>query len=190
MRLQRGIVGAGLVLALLTGCTDDSEPQAAPSSGPTESESASASPTPTTPPPPTMPPRAAKHTDRGAIAFALHFVEVLNYTATTGDASELRRISTPDCESCLNIISVTESAYANGGYIRGSGWSVDSYSVLAPDEGPQRIVSLKVDTAAQRYRPSTKEPEKLIKRGRGRVTLHLKSTGGSWVVTRMERVGT
>lgn len=184
MRSLRGIAVAVLVLGLVIGCSDDAEPKAKPRATPSASKSASPSPTPTAKPP-TVP--AIATTDKGAIDFALYFVEVLNYTAASGKTDVLRTITLPSCKSCLNIIEGTDRTYDDGGYIRGDGWSVQSQSVFKPDSRSPWIVSFDITTGDQDYRSSSTAQAKHTESSRERVAVHLQPRGESWAVVRMER---
>jgi hypothetical protein len=190
MRSLRGIAVGAVIVAALAGCNGE-ETAAAPNSSPSASQSETPSPTASataTRPAPTPPAEASEHTDLGAIAFAKHFVEVLNYTAASGDTSQLSAISSTRCTTCRQIIELTREAYANGGYIRGRGWTVMTQSVFRPGSSGMRIVRLDVDTAAQTVKRSSEEPAARVERGHGAVSIRLQPSGASWTVMAMERV--
>ncbi len=90
-RLLAGLV-AGVLL--LGGCGEES-PKPKPLPKPSESPSASASPTP-----PAMPAAAKNQSKAGAIAFARHYVDVINYAQSTGDLEALQAVEDKACKSC------------------------------------------------------------------------------------------
>lgn len=115
----RGSAAAGLLaLALTAACSSEAEePQALPSVSPVASASPSAAPA-------VVPPSAQAETPQGAAAFARFWFETLNAAARTGDTTELRAISRPDCETCGAFAKSIEDLYRPGGRIEGGVFTV------------------------------------------------------------------
>jgi hypothetical protein len=179
-----------VVVAALAGCNGEgtaASPNPSPSASQSETPSPTASATPASPAP-TAPAEASEHTDLGAIAFAKHFVEVLNYTAESGDVRQLRRVSTAACESCRNIIRTTQDVYAAGGYVRGGEWSVETQSVFRPsNQSGGRIVTFDIGATRQVFRPAADQPEMHYLPQANVIDIFLRPTVASWVVTRMDK---
>ncbi|TIC79443.1 DUF6318 family protein [Nocardioides sp. GY 10127] len=62
-----------------------------------------------------------KHTDAGAVAFVKHWLDVFNDMQQTGDTAGFASLNTADCETCANLIDITEGIYADG-KLRSDGW--------------------------------------------------------------------
>ncbi len=97
-------------------------------SGETEPPEESPEPTPEVTAP-ALPELAEDDSPAGAEAFARHYIEVLNYTALTGDTALLEELSADDCSGCIKYIELYKSTYENGGYFTGGEWTVEAVSV-------------------------------------------------------------
>ncbi len=86
-RTLAAVLGALACLVVLGGCGGNPEPT--PLADPTPSTSATTTPSPS---PPAIPAAARKKTKAGAIAFARHFIEALNYAGKIGDTKPLRAV--------------------------------------------------------------------------------------------------
>lgn len=113
MRVLRTLV-VGVVLAvLLAACTDDDpDPKIAPSETVASTPSSSA---PTTSPSPD--PLTPEETVRA-------WVKAQNEALSTGDTSDMRRLSAPQCRGCQNFAETIEQVYAAGGRYETDGWTV------------------------------------------------------------------
>lgn len=177
----RACLGAGALALLLatSGCSDDPQPRVEPtvdSPAPSPSETTSAEPA-----------AWEVKSKAGAVAFAKHWVDVLNEAAATGELDALRSISSEKCESCGSFADLIESVYAAGRSFEGGTWQVVA-SVPTPD------LDETVARVAMRIR---QEPQRLV---RGNSTLrrypggmvtysaHLDWAGSSWEMTDLELV--
>lgn len=97
-------------------------------SGETEPPEESPEPTPEVTAP-ALPELAEDDSPAGAEAFARHYIEVLNYSALTGDTALLEELSADDCSGCIKYIELYKSTYENGGYFKNSDWSVEDTEV-------------------------------------------------------------
>ncbi|OLT18315.1 hypothetical protein BJF80_15990 [Serinicoccus sp. CUA-874] len=121
------VVAALAGLVLLAGCDSSTEPSAPPTSQdalttpteePSEDTEATSEPaeTPeeaTTEEPdadgaPEMPEEATEQTEAGAVAFALHYVEVLNYAMSNPEVGLLEPLALDGCETCDNFEELVE----------------------------------------------------------------------------------
>ncbi|WP_188037021.1 DUF6318 family protein [Actinotalea sp. JY-7885] len=152
MRLSRGT--AALLVALcavggLTGCTDRS-PEPTPT--PTPTATSGPTPTPTTPPEATAPDRpSATHeiSTEGAGAFAAYFLELYPYVYATGDLTEWRGLSHPECIFCASVITNVEEQVATGGRSEGGGNTF--IDISAVDISPELYaVTVTTEQAASR----------------------------------------
>lgn len=64
--------------------------------------------------PPPLPAAAAKHDDAGGKAFIQHYFDLTNYAFTTGDPTELAKLSAPTCVACRQTIGDVAYAYTFG----------------------------------------------------------------------------
>ena len=127
----RRVVALLACLAVLTGCDSNPSPAPLPSESPSPSSS-SPSPTAT---PPTLPAAAKGTSEAAAKAFVRYWIDTLNYAGETGDTSGLRRVSSPECKSCVGIADKIDRVYEQAGYVRGDGWVIRS---MAPVSGQSR----------------------------------------------------
>lgn len=153
----RALTSIAVTLAVsLTACggsdpePSPSSPPASPATSPATSPEPAASPKPG---PPDLPPAATKDTKAGAIAFAHHYIDLINYAQATGDVRALKEVEDPGCESCIGGRRRVSEIYESGGRIVGGdlafrptgalknanppGWTVFGSITY----GPQRIVS-------------------------------------------------
>jgi hypothetical protein len=166
---------------LLAGCSGD-EPSASPPSEPPSTTPAASPPTPT---PPSLPASARKPNKAGAVAFAYHFVDVLNYSSLTGRLDALRHASSPKCESCVNIARAIRRVYGDGGQVVGGELAIRNYSMVpaAPRRG--WTLAIQVHAKPQIIRATAESDPKRIDPGTYWVTLDMRPKQSSWVVDRM-----
>ena len=105
---------------LMSGCTGDDtgqDPDVATTAVPTEPQTATApdEAVPRTTEPPSVPLAAKKNTDVGAEAFVRHWVDVLNYSRSTGYAEELQALSDTSCAGCRGYVESFSTIYGSGG---------------------------------------------------------------------------
>lgn len=143
--MRRTITAAALGgLILLAGCDDQTDPSppptaedalttvtAAPVTDEVDetTEAAPATQEPTEPAatteapaadgPPEMPAAAEEQTEEGAEAFALHYIDMVNYTGISPEVGLLEPLSSDGCASCVNyeenVRSLAENDAANDG---------------------------------------------------------------------------
>lgn len=171
-----------LLIGLLTlaGCGGD--PSATPS--PDASTTASATPSPTAEPAPEMPAAATKRTKAGAIAFVRHYITLSNRAVTTGEVAALRRLSTPECASCSNLMNETTALYAAGGSIRGGDLIPRTLSV--PDQGfhpAEATVDVVGDVAPQLIVRRAGAPAERVKKAKVFFTYLLQRDDETWKVS-------
>ena len=186
MSRLRWLVSTAVAVLLLGGCSGD-EPAAGPrpaSSPPGTTPVTTTSPTPA---PPELPARAQKNTKAGAVAFAHHFIEILNYSAATGEVAALKDVSLRACESCTNITQAIADVYRKGGDLRRGELKVRGFSVLAGRRMGQWTVGLEVVAETQILRMNSEARPRRLRGGNYSVTLDVKRNGLDWAVSRMER---
>jgi len=145
VRTRPLITTAALLAVLASGCGGtDLTPDPSPSPSPTATTSATVAPP--------MPPAATAHTKAGAIAFVRHYVDLINYTQSTGDVGPIHRAEGPHCSSCKSANGYIERLYSRGGRIDGGTAKVkrvidalrnaetDGYSIdIVLKSGPQTV---------------------------------------------------
>ncbi|WP_432574503.1 DUF6318 family protein [Kineococcus sp. SYSU DK005] len=128
MFARRPLLLPAAVLTALAGCgaggPGDQRPSAPappPAAPAPVATPAPASATATAPAPAVAQPPAARPTftpvgfdEDDAIAFAAHYLKVLNHARATGDSDAIREISEPDCVACRNDAEVVDVAHARG----------------------------------------------------------------------------
>lgn len=121
MARARRLLLPGLVLtATLAGCAVDQSPDPSPRltterPSPTTSP-ASPAPSPARSEAPERPAAMARDDVEGAIAAAQYFLELYPYAYNTGDLTEWRAMSHPDCVFCASVIENVEELHRTGGY--------------------------------------------------------------------------
>ncbi|HET6651516.1 MAG TPA: DUF6318 family protein [Nocardioides sp.] len=181
MRVRLLAAVAGAALLATSGCTSDEAPEPAPL--PTESSSPSDSGSPS-PAAPTLPPEAEGTSPAAAKAFALHYVDLVNYASNTGDVSPLKRMRQRRCDVCRGIESGIATVYKDGGRLEGEGWTVTSAQVL-PVAGQGLVVALTIRIASERrYESGNSEPT-VSKATKGLLDVHMEPWHGTWTVFRL-----
>ncbi|GAA4871906.1 DUF6318 family protein [Serinicoccus chungangensis] len=119
---RTAIIAAAASLVLLPACTESNEPSPMPTSEDalttaTESpeepddvavtsepdETAEETEEPAAEGPPEMPAEAEEQTEEGAVAFALHYIEVLNSAMTRPEVGLLEPLALDSCATCDNF---------------------------------------------------------------------------------------
>jgi hypothetical protein len=152
--VMRGIVAAGLVVAMtaFVGCSEEPEPRFAE---PSETPSASAS-EPTSSAAAEPEPWEEK-SKAGAEAFVTLWVDTFNEALASGNTATLSRLSSNSCVSCIRFADRIETIVENGGSFQTKGWRVDDTN--ANDiNGVQTSVALNVLIRAERVREAAGEP--------------------------------
>lgn len=146
------VVAACVSLALLSGCEGSPKPSPPPASqdalttttatptpdGDEVEATTEAAPTTEAPAdagPPEMPAEAKEQTEAGAEAFALHYIDYLDWAYRYGDPAELSSLSLRDCKSCANL----EDGVSVDGPIDGDYLHVDRIDPPLVGDGEARI---------------------------------------------------
>ena len=115
-----------LLVGVLTGCNDDPEPKIAdptdtPSTAVTSPSTTPSTPTPTPTGPvePPMPAAAGENSDAGAEAFVGYYIDVFNFSESTGDTALLETLATDHCTACAGYVDAIRRTYDGGGRIEG-----------------------------------------------------------------------
>ena len=151
---------------LLSSCQGEAaEPKPSPQT------TAPANPDATLPP---MPAGANEFTPSGASTFVRHYVEVMEYSAQTGDVTELKRLSFEDCEGCNRYIDVFVGMYAKGGYSKPRDWSVGGINLLFnKHEGYESTARTSLKLTAGTIKSSSEATEHTYPKTSGKVILGL-----------------
>jgi hypothetical protein len=177
---------AGVVVStlLLAGCSGD-EPTAGPPK-PAEPPTSPVTTTSPTPAPPVLPAAARENSKAGAVAFARHFVEVVNFSTVFGNTDRLNRTSLRSCVSCRNIAEAIADVYGAGGHVKGGELTVTGFSVL-PSARDMWTVGIEVKTDRQLIQSSANSKPRFVKGGSYSLTLDVRRIGEAWRIARMER---
>lgn len=100
---------------------------------------------------PTPPASITEDTPEAAEDFARYFVAVAEYAWNSGDTTELRAISTADCEMCTSIAEDIDDRTAKGGWSQGLTYDITETepAILHPDDDSVRVVVLHVTTKVE-----------------------------------------
>jgi hypothetical protein len=178
-RLLAGLV-AGVLL--LGGCGENPEPKQLPKPSKSSSPSASASPTP-----PAMPAAAKEKTKAGAIAFARHYIDLINFAQSTGDLRALQAVEGRTCKSCAQAESYLERLYGSGGTIRGGDFEVLSASALKNPSTHGWLVELGVRFGPQVVDHPSPKPDEHPKGGRLPLNIQVAHRSSDWSVLEWTR---
>jgi hypothetical protein len=170
---------------LVAGCSGD-EPDAQPRkpSAPSTSPVATTSPSPT---PPALPAAARRNSKAGAVAFAHHYIDLINYVRTSGDSNSLRRRSSNGCASCSAIAEIAEQTYARGGFLHGGDWSITSSSVFAGVGQQDWQIITNINVANQAYQPRAGAPVQHRQSEKATLIFTVSRARQQWTVTNLER---
>lgn len=155
------VLGLAFGLALgLGGCSGaDPEPRVQPSGS--GSASITAPTSPTRPTEPTLPQVARKPTVRGARAFVVYWVDLVNYAQATGETTRLAQVSDDRCTGCFGVVEAIQSPYSRGGRIEGGEWVI----------GRLRPLPLDYDADWAAYAPA-RSSEQTVVDGKNHETVH------------------
>ncbi|MEO5665487.1 MAG: DUF6318 family protein [Nocardioides sp.] len=129
--VRRAAIAAAALPLLLAGCTDDDPvPQI---------------PDPTTPSPTasetTAPPEPWEaQTEDGAIAFAEHWIDLLNAARLDETGTEgITDASTPQCASCSNIAQIIDGWQSDGIAYKSKPWTIEQVAVISSEPKEARV---------------------------------------------------
>jgi len=177
-----------LVVAVLAGCTG--EP--APTTTPLTFEPYTPTPTPTPEPDPdpddaTVPPERPDLSQvdaETAQALAVYFLQLYPYVYATGDLTDWRALSHPECIFCASVIGNVEKMLASGTSAGGGAISTDLRGVeLSPGVfGVEGIVTQEPGLAYDAYGNVIDQSDG----GRYEVALNLHGSSSGWLVRAVE----
>ena len=170
----------GALCLLLAGCGGSAEPQPLPR--PTASLSPSPSATP-----PVMPASAKNQSKAGAIAFARHYVELINFAQATGHLDELRAVEDSACQSCEKAEAYVADLYQSGGSIRGGAFKIKGISTVKNPATGGWLVELGVEFGPQVVDHPTPQEDEHPKGGRLPLNVQVAWRQGEWRVLEWTR---
>jgi hypothetical protein len=117
-RSVQGAAGIAVTAALLAGCTGGGSTPVSSGSGVSGAATAVSRPSPTPSPTATRRPARPAAMDavsvEGAIAAVTYFMELYPYAYNTGDVSQLKELSHPDCIFCKSVTDHVQQMHAAG----------------------------------------------------------------------------
>ncbi|HET7414974.1 MAG TPA: DUF6318 family protein [Arthrobacter sp.] len=181
-----------ITIGLVSACSANPEPAPLPqSSTPVETTTGTprpaGDPTPSPDGPPTLPAAARGTSARAAEAFVRFWIESLNYAATTGETSGLRRSSTASCAACGAIARFIERTYQRSGHIEGDGWEPGTFKVVSGGTSGDLVVEVVVEVRPQVVIASPEAGPTRYPGGRRLKTFWLSRTHRAWLVDRLEQ---
>ena len=160
-------------LLLLGACTDDPEPI----------EPKPSEPRPTSPSPPAQ---VERDTPEGAAAFVGHYVDLLNYAASTGEVDPLKALSSPGCDGCQRYIDLYSGIYAAGGNFKGGEWTASDFELEVRKQSTDVFVRIRAEKG--RVRPSASTSARSEQAFDGDVVFEVDSRAKDRKVLRFERL--
>jgi hypothetical protein len=133
------LTGAGVVG--VAGCTGSGDPDPTPST----SRVVTPSPTPTASPVPTRPAAMDEVSTDGAIAAATYFLQLYPYAYNTGDLTEWKALSHPECKFCASVVDDVTATFAKQHHSEGGGFEVAESSGSEIDPGKWFSVTILAD---------------------------------------------
>ena len=191
MTITRPLAALALVVLLgatTTSCAED-EPEpimpSSPSSSPSTSEPTS-EPTAEPTSEPTEP--WQKKSFDGAEAFATHWFDVFSEAMPTGDTSEMREISDPECANCNSFAELLEGWYEDGGFYKSEGWKVRQATYIRPHPLAKAQVGLSIFQSRARVKESADSMVDVDTSGTRVYEAELRWTDGRWLMFRFEPI--
>lgn len=175
------IVGAG------SATCSEAEPEPRMPTSPSTSSSSSSAPATEPTAEPTEPWQEKSYA--GAEAFATHWFDVFSEAMPTGDTTEMRAISDPECANCNATFETLEGFYEDGGYFKSRGWVVKKATSAKSSPLSTPTVGLRIVQHAARFKHSSSEPEERGTRTEGAYAADLRWAGDGWLMVRFEPVG-
>ncbi len=105
--------------------------------------------------PPQKPDVMLDLSEESALAFAHYFVDVLNYTANSGDTTILEEISGPECRYCQGFIETTNDLEASSQWIEGYELSFSKEPTISKTNG--LVYAFQVDVQSSTYQVKSTE---------------------------------
>ena len=184
MSRLRWLVSITVAVLLLGGCSGD-EPAAGPrpaSSPPGTTPVTTTSPTPA---PPELPARAQKNTKAGAVAFVYHYIDLINFSATSGETRALRVASQPTCRGCTGLLRGIRQIYAHEGWIRTTGWKPRGWTATGQAVGDEHVLAVRVAMPTEKRKAGPSADVTTSEAGRGTVNFRVQYRARGWTVAEM-----
>lgn len=99
--------------------------------------------------PPEMPAEAQEQTEAGAEAFALHYIDLVNYTGRNPTLGLLDPLATDECQSCANRVDAVAYGVEHGDHLRQDTFIPGTPTTLLTSNTAR--VALPVEQIAQDY---------------------------------------
>ena len=130
----------------MVGCTPADETPAIESTatGAVATPDLTPTPSPTRSPKPERPAAMDDASIDGAVAFAKYFVSLYPYVYNTGDLTEWKEFSHPECTFCASVVSGVEEMHAQGQRNAGAEMDVKAAKALELSPGASYQIDLEV----------------------------------------------
>ena len=188
-----GLAAAATAFSLLlAGCSHDAaEPQPLPSvsasaTGEASSSPAGASTTPTPVASPSMPPAAKGRTAASTVAFARHYVALINYAMHSGNTQAMRDSARPSCSTCFAVARSIDDVYNKSGRVKGGGWRVRRATHLDGPTTDAADVAVDIRVARQTVYASAGADPTRSRPNDGQLRLHLSATADGWILDELD----
>jgi hypothetical protein len=157
-------VGLAVPTVVLGGCSNESDPESAPSRSAADSDGPSALQS-------VVPSRDEQ------VGFLRTYFRKVSVALSTGDPSGFLALSSPDCGSCTVIARSVVHAYDDGGSITGGRWRVAS-PTYAGKSSLGRVWDIDVVTAREHWYDGDGNLVNIVRQSTQRVAIALESADG------------
>ena len=165
---------AAAIAALLLAAACGGEPEVLEPDSTTATSRASAMP------PPPLPAAAKEDSESGAATFVLFWVNTSHYASISGDWESLARISSADCISCSNLLSVYKDAAARGGAFTGGEQTLADVTAERSPDGNVVLVRAESTIASGTFKESRTATPRPVAEEITRVTYRVERDGEEW----------
>ncbi|MDO5645626.1 MAG: DUF6318 family protein [Dermabacter sp.] len=178
--IPMGLVGLG---QLSGGSEEQVVPDSAQDVRPTVDPGTQPQPTATTPPDAAAFAAMGEPTEAGALATTDYLFATYAYMIATGDTSQWRELSAPECEQCTAFSANAEGLHAQGGWIVGGEITLSDQQVSI--EGDTASVAATFHEAAATLVDDPTREAVSREPSSGQFTVNLRFEGGRWLITSM-----
>lgn len=131
------------------------------------------------PKPPRLPDKAKGTSAKSAAHFVEYYIELMNYSAATGDTKAMRAASR-DCVGCMNYIRLYERTHKRGGFFANPRWVASNF--VAERERQHVVVLFDVTAPKSRYKLKAGDEVKTGRGGHYKLRFWVQKYDGTWRV--------
>lgn len=131
--------------------------------------------------PPEMPAEAQEQTEAGAEAFALHYLELINYTGMHPEVGILEPFGATACKSCESYEESVAYNVDHGDYLAQDTFALGTASTVFTDDSGR--VAIPVEQLAQAFLRNGEETERTVNRAEANLIVRVIWETEGWLVS-------